>query len=62
MMRFNVRTVLFYVMPWIALAAWALGSDEITLPLRDRLEILFVASVTLLAIVLKVRRPLGPWF
>jgi hypothetical protein len=61
-MRFSVRTVLAYIMPFFALAAWALGRNDIDLPLQDRLEILFAASVTLLVIILMVRRPLGPWF
>ena len=61
-MRFNLRTMLLYVMPFFALAAWALGRNESALSLQDRLEILFVASAALLVIVLQIRRPLGPWF
>ena len=48
-MRFNVREILFTIMPFVALVASVLGRNDMDLPYDARLEIFMVGLMVLLA-------------
>lgn len=48
-MRFNIRYILFAVMPFVALVVSVLGRNDMDLPFYARLEIFIVGFLVLLA-------------